>query len=48
MRILVQPERLRQAAQELRRAQESWQGQAARLRLQGRRRRVEGRLVEQL
>jgi hypothetical protein len=32
MRILVQPERLRQAAQELRRAQESWQGQAARLR----------------
>ena len=32
MRILVQPERLRQTAQELRRAQESWQGQAARLR----------------
>ena len=32
MRILVQPERLRQAAQELRQAQESWQGQAARLR----------------
>jgi murein DD-endopeptidase MepM/ murein hydrolase activator NlpD len=32
MRILVQPERLRQAAQELRRAQESWQAQAARLR----------------
>jgi len=32
MRILVQPERLRQAAQELRWAQESWQGQAARLR----------------
>jgi len=32
MRILVQPERLRQAAQELCRAQEAWQGQAARLR----------------
>jgi len=32
MRILVQPERLRQAAQELRRAEESWQAQAARLR----------------
>ena len=32
MRILVQPERLRQAAQALRRAQEGWQGQAARLR----------------
>jgi len=32
MRILVQPERLRQAAQELRRAQEGWQVQSARLR----------------
>jgi len=32
MRILVQPQQLRQTAQELRRAQESWQGQAARLR----------------
>jgi len=32
MRILVQPEHLRQVGEELHRAQESWQAQAARLR----------------